>query len=401
MTRNRIHHWWALSTLVLLGLGCDGREGAEGPVGPPGNELSLDIRFETPRTALPADGTTTYDLEILVTANGAYVGNQSIEFEVVTGDGRFETTRTLTDLVGRATTRYRAGHEVGPVTVVALARGELLTRVDDLDLHLDPPTLHAPFLEPGEIRDPELRWSPDGARVTISSGVDPAMFVVDVAGGTRTEVGPYQGGLWNPDGSDRLLVRSDEDVLVVAPDGTVLAGPDAVTNLRRLCWTSDGDSLLAMGFGGTYLYDADLSGSRPLDVDLLDDVVSLPDGDFLGVDTDLPNQLRRVHRATGDVSAVVTLTSRYLQLRSLSLSPDGERVVVSGYDLEDWDGIDLFVVDLESTDLFPLFVSTFAATNPRWSPDGSTIAFTSARQALLDNVHLLPVGGTAAEGARR
>ena len=58
-------------------------------------------------------------------------------------------------------------------------------------------------------------------------------------------------------------------------------------------------------------------------------------------------------------------------------SPDGKRIVYASYLGRQWH--QLWVMPSEGGDPFPISYGDFDNTNPRWSPDGTRIAFVSNR----------------------
>jgi TolB protein len=60
-----------------------------------------------------------------------------------------------------------------------------------------------------------------------------------------------------------------------------------------------------------------------------------------------------------------------------TFSPDGKRVVYASYLGQAWH--QLWIMPAQGGDAFPLSYGDFDNINPRWSPDGKTIAFTSNR----------------------
>src|SRR6266568_1427241 len=68
-------------------------------------------------------------------------------------------------------------------------------------------------------------------------------------------------------------------------------------------------------------------------------------------------------------------------LTTPSWSPDGKRLVFTGYD----GGLsDLFIVNADGSNLHRLTNDKYADLEPSWSPDGKTIAFTTDRSSVTD-----------------
>ena len=84
------------------------------------------------------------------------------------------------------------------------------------------------------------------------------------------------------------------------------------------------------------------------------------------------------------------------------VSPDGKRVVYTINDAVMTADKSEFVTQiwLATTDGKENFQLTFndkSSTNPKWSPDGNWIAFTSNRKDNKNNIYVLPVRGGEAE----
>src|SRR6267142_6912080 len=87
---------------------------------------------------------------------------------------------------------------------------------------------------------------------------------------------------------------------------------------------------------------------------------------------------------------------------STRVSPDGKRVVYTVVDAATTADKSEFVTQIwmATTDGKENFQITFgekSSTNPKWSPDGSAIAFTSNRKDNKNNLYLLRASGGEAE----
>jgi len=224
--------------------------------------------------------------------------------------------------------------------------------LSDSDIWLVPAAGGPPLrLTRGPGRDDTPRWSPRGDRIAFISDRDghSRLWVIDPDGGEAARLSPFAGGAsapaWSPDGKSIAF-------LAVSPPGPndSRAGSDEVI-----------------------VYDRDLPGTRIFLADV----------------------------ATGDVSAV---TDGSLSVVDYSWSPSGNAIVFAAQPsprIQDLFKTDIFTVDLRTRTVRPLVEREGVDTFPRWSPDGSLVAFlsTDGRTEWIANWYLclVPAGGGRAK----
>lgn len=193
------------------------------------------------------------------------------------------------------------------------------------------------------------RWSPDGARIAFLSdrGGRNAIYLLDPRGGESraltSEPTPIRDFEWSPDGKQIAFTRIDEPT--AEEEKRIAAKDDARV-------VGEGTRLVQM-----YIADVESGKARKL--------------------------------TSGDQSTF-----------DFSWSPDGTALAVSrgtGTGLDGLHSTDLFLVSVRDGAMRPLVARPGHDRNPRYSPDGKWIAFTSAGGVghwLVEfDLHVVPSGG--------
>ena len=174
------------------------------------------------------------------------------------------------------------------------------------------------------------RWSPDGTRIAFLSdrGGRNAIYILDASGGEAraftSEPTPVREFEWSPDGKQIAFTRIDE----------------ATEEEEKRIATKDDARVIDEGTRQVHLYLADVESGK-----------------------------------------VRKLTSGALSTFDLDWSPDGSEIVVSranGTGLDALHSTDLSMLSTRDGSIRPLVVRPGHDRNPRFSPDGKWIAFTSA-----------------------
>jgi Tol biopolymer transport system component len=209
-------------------------------------------------------------------------------------------------------------------------------------------------------------WSPDASRIAYTEGAE--LAVMNANGTGRVTLTSYDDEFtesepaWSPDGSRIALVRYQApffqtDIWLINPDGTGLTQVTTTADLFETnpTWSPDG-SMIAFSRGGD-IWKRNLG---------------------TGVET--------------------KLTTNPFVDGYPTWSPDGSKIAFAATDrADDGEGnnfYELFTMNPDGTGLTRITNDEFFDLQPAWSPDGSTLVYTTFRFGTWDLFTVAVEGGT-------
>ena len=291
-----------------------------------------------------------------------------------------------------------------PSGTVLRRDGEVISSEAGRLVAVDPDTGESRILADGEQTQRTIgnaAWSPDGRWVAYNL-VGSGLWVVNAEREFRQLAASYLSWTWSPTAPQLAMVRDSRLTVVDASTGRQTdLGSVVGDDTSAPVWSPDGTRIL-YGVRGGSLYSVDVgSGDRSLlvrlpgeDLDSMDQITWSPDGAHLAIWNDLEPGGGRLYVMNADGSRVRVLLDTFEPGGWFAWSPDGTRLTyatLSGLDVPElriWtvslDGSAPSLVASHTNDgcSLPNRSSTCnSGGSPLWSPDGSQIAFETARSS--------------------
>jgi TolB protein len=264
--------------------------------------------------------------------------------------------------------------------------------------------------------DSTPRWSPDGSQIAWLSrptGVD-EVFVMNADGSDPINVsrGPGASGTsmshaWSPDGT-MLAFQSDrtgnDDIWIVNADGSDLRNLTAnPASDRSPSWAPDGSKLTFSSGrdGNEEVYTVNVDGTGPLRITNDASFDRAPQWSPTGarilfISGRSGRQDLWTVNPTGTGAANITNVAVSDDVLAMSWSPDGSSVAYTVRMFTPNQNVEIWTVSSAGAGAANRSNDTAADTEPRWSPNGDRLLFTSGRTGNSDVFSMLADGGQVA-----
>lgn len=245
-------------------------------------------------------------------------------------------------------------------------------------------------------------WSPDGSRLgyVLLDSTDGAYDLLTWRPGIRESVlhvedMPFGSPpAWSPDSRSIVYVDQRQDLCILA-----LTGGTRCLNVQpagQPTWSPDGAAVayLSRVRGGGLLRVAVDSGQiTPLftGIDGVNNPRWSPDGAWIAFSYEPPeDETRHLYIIAASGGEPILLTGQDGWQDQAVWSPDGQRIAYNHYPAVPNSRPDVAVIDLETRAITRVTHHPQTDTDPRWSPDGRSLAFVSDRYDVRPRLHVVP-----------
>jgi Tol biopolymer transport system component len=212
-----------------------------------------------------------------------------------------------------------------------------------------------------------FKWSPDGNKIVFSKGGQ--IWTVNSDGSGRSKLTSAEEVAYDPHWSaDGSRIAFVQDTVVLTPEGVPDESCDGLCYVPQVWVVAvDGSNARVLAFGTSPSWS--------------------PDGRRIAISSGPPRESNQIWVVNVDGGGLTRLTSLPNGAGGAQWSPDGERLAFAAYS-ESYDPDryppqkrDIFIINPDGSDLVNLTQGRVDHDGPRWSPDGSKIAFTGYTNA--------------------
>jgi len=260
-------------------------------------------------------------------------------------------------------------------------------------------------------------FNQDGTKIVYQSSdyTDYALSVLDLATQAVKYLGPYRGGAWAPDGSNRIAAftaptgsySSNDGFVILDDDGNVLAGPTRPPGffgtMRAISWCCTADTLAIASNTNALMFVTDVSGTyqrgfeMPVFAYTISPLINTTNVVVSG-GGDPSSGVYVIDLRTESARQLVAGDSYYVsekRIMGASVNPAGNGVVFSVRQREGGvynDQNDLLGIPFEGGPQYEILASPVDELYPSWSPDLFWIVFSSNRSRTGFNPYTMYVG---------